>query len=968
MSDMLGGSFGSPVDPRLINTIKARERLFGKEKKTEKELEWIHGNTPWVSMRSGVNTPSGCGLARSFAMKGGTTSWPSVKGQAFSTGGDTWGAYKVVAFEQGVKPSPGLISLSAKSMDSLGISMESEIKFRVWSLEDLESMDKVYFKPGFPVLIEWGHTMYVDESGRCIGVWEEKPWMDDYQFYTEQNFGDVEAIIQQKRAKYLNYEAVFGIITNFSYSVQSDGSYECSLKALSKGTVLEGLQVRSGSDFSKKAEDSQDENVEYLKSVYHLMLEAFQKVRWTTTTGPLPSKPGGDEKLKRTDHPQENAPSCRTRTDMAFWFDGKAAWSSFNKAKNSPDSLQSFLVVALKSSIPRKFLSWTVGKKTDMQFYIKLRDLLTIFNGVNSGNGCIMWDLNSKQLYVTSPEHVSLNPGVVVLAKQPTGELSNCKIPEVLLNPAVKDSYGTTNSDPNQILNLWINFGGFVDIVNDLVDNNTEGYALQSAIETLLGEVQKALGNVNNFSVHYNEKEGIFSIVDRNQVGEETEEDPPSIRITGVENTISAFDIHSEISSNMVNELSVAAQGPSYNKTDSENECERRLVYWGDGCTTRFPLPANPAKTTDSGSKTETGVGDKEKDLASLKTKLGKIYTALGAGKAGDVDGSYREGSAGVYSECQLAGENYIQEIVSGNLKNLGGEGETTVQQNGLIPVNATLTMMGIGQFVVGSVFKIDQKLLPSKYSVNWGYVVTGIDHSVDQKGWVTKVKTIGYLLNKKDTAKNIYNSSSTGTRGSYAPAANVEPPRQSPDENVTNNNNMEESTKDGTLFLNYFDTVYTPPTKGLCGKGTRCLAWGYVGGKSGLAHAYGTKGKGDANSEEYCGGLPSTYTFLVKKVGLTKSEIMSYLGNSSNFKEGDVAQYYHTDYPGGPWATKTNGSERHAQFYVGPGHWETDSPGNYGSSFIYKSKSVKYWTLNIFRPSAPRHSDWSGMGSRTAK
>ena len=38
MSDMLGGSFGSPVSKELIDLIKARENLFGKERKTEKEL------------------------------------------------------------------------------------------------------------------------------------------------------------------------------------------------------------------------------------------------------------------------------------------------------------------------------------------------------------------------------------------------------------------------------------------------------------------------------------------------------------------------------------------------------------------------------------------------------------------------------------------------------------------------------------------------------------------------------------------------------------------------------------------------------------------------------------------------------------------------------------------------------------------------------------------------------------------
>lgn len=955
MSDMIGGSFGSPIKGEPLTTIKARENLFGKERKTEKELEWIHGNTPWVMLRSGVDTPQGgAQTAKNCEMKGGTTGWPQIKGQMFGSGGTSWGGYKLTNFDQGFRPQPGLISVSAKSRDTFGMVLEVEVNFKVWSLEDLEAMDQVYFKPGFPVLVEWGHTMYVGPSGDLVGVWEEKPFLDDSVFYTQQNFEELGKVIQEKREKYPNYEAALGLITNFSYSVQKDGSYDCNLKTLSLGSVLEGLKLRTSSDFSKEESDKQDEDTAYVTSVYHLIYEAFLKYQYDKKVSSLPSPPGGDPEPKRYIHPGENTKEYFPKTAKLSWFDGVAAWSSYNKAQGPPSSLQPFFIISLKSSIKR-FGWWIRGKKQDMQFYMKLRDLLTIFNGVNSGNGTVRWDLNSKHRYVTCPEHISLNPGVVVLPKTPSGEFSNCKVPSCFTCLPVQDSWNGENNRSDEILNLWINYGSFVDIVSNIMESSGDSFTLQEAVETLLTEVQKALGNVNNFGLHYNEDYRVWSIVDRNEVMQETEDGPNSLRITGLNNTVVDFKIQTNITSNMSNEMCILAQNPKAGSTNGENEHEQRMVFWGEDCTSRFTYPPKePA---------ENGVGevtDNSEDFSSVKKKLEHIYEALSGDEALDKDtGSYREGAANTYSECQLAGENYIRKMVSQALGEDGSSSEGTVPQNGLIPINATITLMGVGRFVVGSVFMLDQKLLPRKYSDTWGYVITGISHKVDQKGWWTEVTTTGYLLKgaKATPTGGVGSSSNSSTpkaiSNSTKPAAPVE---------RENDNDMSEDNNTKELFLNYFQSHY-PPTQNYCARGTRCLAYGYVEGKQGINK---TKNGGalDANNPGFGSCLPSSYSRIEHIEGMTKADIKAYTSNASNFKTGDVVQYYHTDYPGGKWSSP-GGSERHVQFFVGPGKWETDKKGNYGTGFVYGSKSNMYWTLNVYRTLAPMHSDWKGMGSR---
>lgn len=954
MSDMLGGSFGSPIKGEPLTTIHARESFFGKARKTEKELEWIHGNTPWVMLRSGVDTPQGgTQTAKNYAMKGGTTSWPQVKGQMFGTGGSRWGGYKITNFDQGFRPEPGLMSVSAKSRDTLGMVLEATVNFRVWSLEDLEAMDQIYFKPGFPILLEWGHSMYISPSGNCVGVWEEKPFLDDSVFYTQQTFADLNEKIQERREKYPNYEAIFGLITNFSYSVQKDGSYDCSLKALSMGSVLEGLKLRTSSDFTVDNSEKQDENVDYITSVYHTILEAFQKYKWEKKTQSLPSAPGGDPKLPRHKHPAENTRALLAKDKKAGWFDGVAAWSSYDKVQAPPEELESFLVLAQKSAIKRKPLLgiFRRGSKDDMQFYVKLRDLLTIFNGVNSDNGTVLWDLNSKHRYVTCPEHISLNPGIVVLPKQASGEFAECIVPENFKCLSTQDSWNAPNNRSDQILNLWINFGGFVDIVGKNIDSEGQGFTLQNALETLLVEVQKALGNVNNFGLHYNDSYRVWSIVDRNEVMQETEESPSSLRITGLNNTVTGFNIETKITSNMANEMCILAQNPKAGSTNGENEHEKRMVFWGENCTSRFTYPNNGPNGSDG------SVG--EEDFNSVKKKLKFIYEALAGDQSmGNNDGSYREGAGNVYSECQLAGENYIKKMIAKHLED-GDTGEGNVPQNGLIPINANITLLGIGRFVIGSVFKLDQKLLPTKYSKSWGYVVTGISHKVDQKGWWTEVTTTGYLLNEAFSGGSL----KSGGSSSSSLGSNPSTP-QAPAETAEEQETMENEKSD--LFLNYFKAHYVVTPEHLCARGTRCLAWGYVDGKNGIQR---TKNGGsfDAESGKFASTLPPSYSSVYNATGLTKAELVSYLANNSNFKPGDVVRYYHTNYIGGPWVKSGGGAqERHAQFFVGPGHWETDRVRNYGGSFVYNSKgATRYWTIDVYRTSAPMHSDWKGIGSR---
>ena len=66
----------------------------------------------------------------------------------------------------------------------------------------------------------------------------------------------------------------------------------------------------------------------------------------------------------------------------------------------------------------------------------------------------------------------------------------------------------------------------------------------------------------------------------------------------------------------------------------------------------------------------------------------------------------------------------------------------------GLVPVELSFKTDGIGGFIIGQVFKVSAGILPSKYQDKFGYLITGLEHSIDTTNrWETSVTTQFYLI-----------------------------------------------------------------------------------------------------------------------------------------------------------------------------------------------------------------------------
>ena len=136
---------------------------------------------------------------------------------------------------------PGITGFTSTSTNvENGALNQIEIEIKVNTLEDLNIIDKLYFKPGFDLLIEYGANAYLDDEGDIQG-----------QIYSvSKKFlkGEDLLKIQQKTREYKdktggNYQALFGKVINFSWDYNLDGSYDCKVKLISKGELMESLEA-----------------------------------------------------------------------------------------------------------------------------------------------------------------------------------------------------------------------------------------------------------------------------------------------------------------------------------------------------------------------------------------------------------------------------------------------------------------------------------------------------------------------------------------------------------------------------------------------------------------------------------------------------------------------------------------------------------------------------------------------------
>jgi hypothetical protein len=267
---------GSAFQPYVDTQIKKRKALVNKDYRSSSELNWLSNKNVWIRISSGANVSSGNkryqglegdALSKKYILQGGVLSHPDKDTYTLRSGIGPDGAYGIGGTDFGLVPMPGLIDISIKTGGKLGTLKETTFNFVCHNIEQLNIMEALYMKLGFGVLVEWGHTYYIDNDTESI---QSNPLpLPFYGIHTKE---DLMEKITAHRKKYSgNYDATWGTVKNFSYTLDGNGRFKCQVQLVGAGDILESLKVNLSGEFKSTVTGSNNSNT---SSIYPVVADA----------------------------------------------------------------------------------------------------------------------------------------------------------------------------------------------------------------------------------------------------------------------------------------------------------------------------------------------------------------------------------------------------------------------------------------------------------------------------------------------------------------------------------------------------------------------------------------------------------------------------------------------------------------------------------------------------------------------
>ena len=805
-----------PLRDSVDSALQAKIDLLKKRGQEGSDLSTYYytNRTPWISLTSAVNVvgeqeqrdfgiTTADELARSYKL----TSQFNQKDLPAGHG---------ISDQLGIRPRPGIQNMNITSHNQFGSLRTARVSFQVWSKEDLDACEVLYMRPGMSVLLEWGWSLYLKTQGDATTI---HPMERGYNLFdTKQKtlIGVLQELESLKVERGHGYDAIFGFVKNFNWSLRPDGGYDCSTEIMSPGELVESLNVlRPISDLdasrykefftllSEKKFDEADRaksstggssnsiaryqvyseiapSVEANKVKERLLTEArdfansileFEEQTAMSTLLEVDLKYFGKEQLYSIfgDEVETDAGlwqlSLRDLPRQALFAKRLASTSEY------ADRYQNMLVInfndptyALDAKGNRVVDSegkFEVDiKQIKTQRYVKLGYLLEVMNEFmlrSSDNLIASFDLEGRATFSHSHEfNLSLDPSVCIL---PGDLVAIQKNNQIKVDPARENEFARNASglddtrfrnselgksiddksriedskrDPiadtkNTILDTYLNLDYVYQLLTDnqISQNTKDGVPVArmfSFVEGLLSGINGAGAGLSDLSLQYYEQEAKYSVIDRKTFAK-AKESPTFLDLIGLKSLFYSFNISSALGPELASSIAISAQA----KIRSTDSTTAGFLRFNHGIEDRvltdrklLSKVVNPEEIF-----TETTEEDKQRILLLYQ----EMYGALGWAPH-----SFKYARE-LYHE--YVNEHYVQ-------------AKDSVASRIVIPFAASFEMDGTSGFNILNSFRVSEKLLPYSYSEikgGIGILATGIEATVDQSKWVTRIKAQMYPL-----------------------------------------------------------------------------------------------------------------------------------------------------------------------------------------------------------------------------
>ena len=805
---------GEGFPNEIIKQIENRQTFYGAGfangiKRSNNVLKYLNSNTSWVKLVSSTNVTNqdiiqnetlrnlkniqGNSLAKKFVLFNGTDNEGHNRaGIDYENNILSNNAYGIGGNEFGIQPMIGIKSANIKHLNN-GSLRKATVQIKAFNRTQFDIIDILYLRLGFSILLEWGHSMYIDDKGDLqsnnntslaeyfLSGKKFKTKDDKNQTSESATYKTFLGYIDDRRKQSCgNYDAMFARVVNFHWSFMPDGSYDITLDLISVGDVVDSFKINTLNptvSTSSPATDSTttptiEEEIDLYankSTIGQYLYKMKDSMRWSTQNI-IPQK----GLVLKTNYYEIN---------LIKQFD--YIYNSSNVSFSTLNPLNANLVDGVE----------VVSDSKGNQYYCRLGNFLEFIEkyviyqvGTNNVKVPLLnfdTDVESNLMYV-DPMQVSVDPTICMVNKILTikGTPSHFfPYGETFLNSNIKSP---TNAEYGQIMNIYVNFKFILDKLDENKNTETGAVALIDFLQSILSGINGALGGLNKLDVFIDEVTNTVKIIDKNPLpdsehvinyfnGKEKYKVYNKYALFNLygyekkegENTkagfIKDFSFKTEITPQMATMISVAAA--ANNTTVGENTTA--LSRLNSGLTDRFKESMSTTEST-----TQSDIVKKYQDIYSqiaiqydfTYNKFIEYLRRIENNKwTLEETNTYKDSLVNILKYKQQYAKAWAaldavksgkpqEEIDKISLDNF------LSPSTGFIPFNLSVTMDGLSGMKVNSKFYIDSSYLPSNYPNTVEFLIKNEAHTIENNKWFTTLES--YCISKGNfkeiTAKDI--------------------------------------------------------------------------------------------------------------------------------------------------------------------------------------------------------------------
>lgn len=266
-TNKISNILGTKIPQWLLKQLDYRSQQNTQDRRDNNNILFLANKTAWIRLVSSIDivNPSdiryfqsivgntiqnSSDLAKQFVLFGGTSKYLGNNSYGLRAGLGKDGAYGILGNDEiqryGYKPMPGITSVTVDTQGKLGSLRSATINFKCWDKAQLDIIDALYFKLGFTMFLEWGHTFFYPAGSSTVQSTELYSIDPFRQNLTKEEIGiQISKNIRQAEG---NYDAMLGMVTNFNFSYNQDGGYDCTLRLMGLGILGDAIKINNPKD------------------------------------------------------------------------------------------------------------------------------------------------------------------------------------------------------------------------------------------------------------------------------------------------------------------------------------------------------------------------------------------------------------------------------------------------------------------------------------------------------------------------------------------------------------------------------------------------------------------------------------------------------------------------------------------------------------------------------------------------